>query len=80
MPCTILQTKLNVKKYSLELDEVFKVAEEASANLVTIGVSLDHCHVPGRDATEDRIVAGEMEYGMGMFSFHRWYTIVSLTE
>ncbi|KAK9453596.1 Dak1 domain-containing protein [Dipodascopsis uninucleata] len=37
---------------SLELDQVVSIGSSVNANLVTIGSSLDHCHVPGRQNHE----------------------------
>ena len=50
------------------LDEVAKVARLTAANLVSVGASLEHVHVPGRaaDAAEDKLAPGEVEIGMGI--------------
>ncbi|KAK3327199.1 Dak1 domain-containing protein [Cercophora scortea] len=50
------------------LDEVVKVARLVAANLVSVGASLEHVHVPGRAAVEDaeHLGAGEVEIGMGI--------------
>lgn len=52
------------------LEDVFKVAKLTSENLVSVGASLDHVHVPGRavaDAnSEESLPLGEVEIGMGI--------------
>ncbi|KAI1496758.1 Dak1 domain-containing protein [Biscogniauxia marginata] len=52
------------------LDQVYKVARLTAENLVSVGASLDHVHVPGRappDPTaEGSLAADEVEIGMGI--------------
>ncbi|KAI1327994.1 dihydroxyacetone kinase [Xylariaceae sp. FL0255] len=55
------------------LDEVYKVAKLVADNLVSVGASLEHVHVPGRappDPTkadeEGGLAGGEVEIGMGI--------------
>ena len=52
------------------LDEVAKVARLAAANLVSVGASLDHVHVPGRARPDvdsaEHLKDGEVEIGMGI--------------
>ncbi|KAL2760434.1 hypothetical protein ACRALDRAFT_1026774 [Sodiomyces alcalophilus JCM 7366] len=52
------------------LDEVAKVARLAAENLVSVGASLEHVHVPGRAAPSDKdegaLALGEVELGMGI--------------
>lgn len=52
------------------LDEVAKVARLVAGNLVSVGVSLEHVHVPGRAAPsaddEGALAPGEVELGMGI--------------
>ncbi|KDQ61689.1 hypothetical protein JAAARDRAFT_31152 [Jaapia argillacea MUCL 33604] len=48
------------------LDEVYSVAEWVSGRLGTIGVGLEHCHVPGTAAAESHLGASEIEIGMGI--------------
>ncbi|CAM1508244.1 Fc.00g050920.m01.CDS01 [Cosmosporella sp. VM-42] len=49
------------------LQEVAKVARLTAANLVSVGASLEHVHVPGRDAnSEGALKVGEVEVGMGI--------------
>jgi len=50
------------------LSEVAKVARLVAENLVSVGASLEHVHVPGRAAVEDQehLGEGEVEIGMGI--------------
>ncbi|KAE8450970.1 hypothetical protein EG329_005410 [Mollisiaceae sp. DMI_Dod_QoI] len=52
------------------LEDVFKVAKLTAENLVSVGASLDHVHVPGRAApdpnSEENLSAEEVEIGMGI--------------
>ncbi|TCD71862.1 Dihydroxyacetone kinase 2 [Steccherinum ochraceum] len=48
------------------LDEVYNVAEWVSQNVGTIGVGLEHCHVPGTAAGESHLSGSEIEIGMGI--------------
>ncbi|ROT34560.1 dihydroxyacetone kinase [Sodiomyces alkalinus F11] len=54
------------------LKEVAKVARLAAENLVSVGASLEHVHVPGRavpgeeDEEEGALALGEVELGMGI--------------
>ncbi|OQD64248.1 hypothetical protein PENPOL_c008G02489 [Penicillium polonicum] len=48
------------------LDDVYALAQLANANLVSLGSSLEHVHVPGRGLPEDTIPHGEVEVGMGI--------------
>lgn len=48
------------------LEEVYKLVQFANENLVSIGSSLEHVHVPGRGVPEDFIPEGEVEIGMGI--------------
>ncbi|KAF4945504.1 hypothetical protein FGADI_11867 [Fusarium gaditjirri] len=49
------------------LDQVAKYAQLTANNLVSVGASLEHVHVPGRKAdTETSLAADEVELGMGI--------------
>ncbi|KAI8657628.1 hypothetical protein NCS57_01141300 [Fusarium keratoplasticum] len=49
------------------LDEVAKYARLTASNLVSVGASLEHVHVPGRKVdSEGSLEAGEVELGMGI--------------
>jgi len=42
------------------------MAELTTENLVSVGASLDHVHVPGHDVSHDTLRADEIEIGMGI--------------
>ncbi|KAF7161469.1 hypothetical protein CNMCM5623_007040 [Aspergillus felis] len=48
------------------LEDVYRVAQLANANLASVGSSLEHVHIPGRGVPEDTIPDGEVEVGMGI--------------
>ncbi|CAG8931012.1 unnamed protein product [Penicillium salamii] len=48
------------------LDDVYALAQLANKNLVSLGSSLEHVHVPGRGVPEESIPHGEVEVGMGI--------------
>lgn len=52
------------------LKDVYKVAKLTSDNIVSVGASLDHVHVPGRVIAEgnskEALAIGEVEIGMGI--------------
>ncbi|KAN0126086.1 dihydroxyacetone kinase [Lactarius tabidus] len=48
------------------LEEVYSVAEWVSKNIATVGVGLEHCHVPGTAAREAQLNSSEIEIGMGI--------------
>lgn len=48
------------------LNEVYNIAEYVSAHLGTVGVGLEHCHVPGTAAGESHLKDNEIEIGMGI--------------
>jgi len=48
------------------LDDVAKVAQLTADNVVSIGSSLAHVHVPGREVGEEDVGMGEVEVGMGI--------------
>ncbi|KAJ5636074.1 Dihydroxyacetone kinase 1 [Penicillium longicatenatum] len=50
------------------LDEVYGLAQHVNNNLVSIGTSLEHVHIPGRRVPEglDTIAPGDAEVGMGI--------------
>ncbi|KAL7817344.1 dihydroxyacetone kinase [Trichoderma gracile] len=47
------------------LEQVSQIASLASENLATVGASLTHVHVPGREITPDEL-GDEIEIGMGI--------------
>jgi dihydroxyacetone kinase len=66
------------------LEDVYALAQLANANLVSLGSSLEHVHVPGRGLPEDTIPHGEVEVGMGIHNepgSHRVkFNLVELVE
>ncbi|KAK9478898.1 Dak1 domain-containing protein [Lipomyces japonicus] len=51
----------------LSLHEVAALAQEVANNLVTVGVSLNHVHIPGRKVEEENLIAeDEAELGLGI--------------
>ena len=49
------------------LGEVYGLAKLVTANLVSVGSSMEHVHVPGREVTGDgELAEGEIEVGMGI--------------
>ncbi|GBE86465.1 Dihydroxyacetone kinase 1 [Sparassis crispa] len=53
-------------KRGASLDEVYSVAQWVASRTGTIGVSLEHCHVPGTAASESHLSPSEIEIGMGI--------------
>ncbi|KIJ55374.1 hypothetical protein M422DRAFT_23969 [Sphaerobolus stellatus SS14] len=49
-----------------DLDSIYDVAEWASQRLGTIGIGLEHCHIPGTQASESHLSADAAEIGMGI--------------
>ncbi|KAK0481357.1 dihydroxyacetone kinase [Armillaria novae-zelandiae] len=48
------------------LDEVYNIAQYVSSRIGTIGVGLEHCHVPGTATGETHLSADEIEIGLGI--------------
>ncbi|KAF9645870.1 dihydroxyacetone kinase 1 [Thelephora ganbajun] len=48
------------------IDEVYDIAETVTENLGTVGVGLEHCHVPGTATSESHLTENEIEIGMGI--------------
>ncbi|GAA5832570.1 hypothetical protein JCM5353_002194 [Sporobolomyces roseus] len=48
------------------LDEVEMLAKVVSENCGTMGMGLEHCHVPGTEKSEDYLGENEAEIGMGI--------------
>ncbi|CUM64541.1 uncharacterized protein PRCAT00002147001 [Priceomyces carsonii] len=66
---TVLVHKISGAKASMgaSLIEVAKISQDVADNMVTIGASLEHCSVPGRDEDEMEILKpNEIEIGMGI--------------
>lgn len=65
---TILVEKLAgaAAEEGLDLDEVLAVAEQAAANVRTMGVALSSCSTPAAGKPTFELPAGEMEVGIGI--------------
>ncbi|KAJ7213587.1 dihydroxyacetone kinase [Mycena pura] len=48
------------------LDEVYNVAQWVAGRIGTIGVGLEHCHVPGTAPPTQSLSASEIEIGLGI--------------
>jgi dihydroxyacetone kinase len=48
------------------LDQVYAIAEHIASRLGTIGVGLEHCHVPGTAAPDTHLGPNELEIGLGI--------------
>ncbi|KAL1966848.1 hypothetical protein VTN77DRAFT_3813 [Rasamsonia byssochlamydoides] len=50
------------------LEEVYRIAQLTSNNIVSLGSSLEHVHIPGREipSAEELVPEGEVEVGMGI--------------
>lgn len=46
------------------LDDVEALAKLIAQNVATYGVGLEHCHVPGTEAGDNRLALDELELGM----------------
>ena len=57
-----------VAELGYALSDVYRVTKLAADNIVSIGSSMDHCHVPGRavDEGDQLTVSTEVEVGMGI--------------
>lgn len=68
--CLVLKIAGALAAQGESLENVAKVARLTAKNIVSVGASLDHVHVPGRalpDPTKDEILATEeVEIGMGI--------------
>ncbi|KAL5347762.1 dihydroxyacetone kinase Dak1 [Pseudogymnoascus australis] len=69
---TVLVVKIAgaLAELGYSLDDVTRIANLTADNLVSVGASLDHVHVPGRDLVDqndsDRLKYEETEVGMGI--------------
>ncbi|EIW79314.1 dihydroxyacetone kinase [Coniophora puteana RWD-64-598 SS2] len=65
------------------LDEVYNTAQYVTSRLGTIGVGLEHCHVPGTAVPESHLGAQELEIGLGIHNesgFRRVSPVPPLNE
>ncbi|KAF8623069.1 hypothetical protein AX15_006521 [Amanita polypyramis BW_CC] len=49
-----------------DLDDVYSMAKWVSENVATVGVGLEHSHVPGTTPSNSYLSASEIEIGMGI--------------
>ncbi|KZT18331.1 dihydroxyacetone kinase [Neolentinus lepideus HHB14362 ss-1] len=65
---TVLVYKLAgaLARRGASLDEVYTLAEWVASRLGTIGVGLEHTHVPGTAPSQSHLKADEIEIGMGI--------------
>ncbi|KAG8952188.1 Dihydroxyacetone kinase 2 [Tulasnella sp. 419] len=65
------------------LDEVEAAGKLIAQSIGTVGVGLEHCHVPGTEAGETHLAADEIELGMGIHNepgFQRLQPLPPLKE
>jgi triose/dihydroxyacetone kinase / FAD-AMP lyase (cyclizing) len=48
------------------LSEVYNLAKQVAGNIVSVGSSMEHVHVPGRGPMESLMPVGDIEVGMGI--------------
>ena len=66
--CLVLKIAAALAARRATLDQVAATARAVAENLVSVGASLAHVHVPGRDdtAAASSLQADEVEIGMGI--------------
>ncbi|PCH44361.1 dihydroxyacetone kinase 1 [Wolfiporia cocos MD-104 SS10] len=64
--CLVYKIAGALAKRGGSLDEVYNIAQYVASHVGTIGVGLEHCHVPGTAAGESHLKASEIEIGMGI--------------
>ncbi|TBU44014.1 dihydroxyacetone kinase 1 [Dichomitus squalens] len=64
--CIVYKIAGALAKRGASLDEVHDTAQWVSSHVGTIGVGLEHCHVPGTAAPESHLGLDEIEIGMGI--------------
>ncbi|KAH9840217.1 dihydroxyacetone kinase [Rhodofomes roseus] len=64
--CLVYKIAGALAKRGGSLDEVYAIAEYVAAHVGTIGVGLEHCHVPGTAAGDSHLAPSEIEIGMGI--------------
>lgn len=48
------------------LQQVYELAQLINKNIASVGSSLEHVHIPGREIPEDTVPSDEVEVGMGI--------------
>ncbi|KIW03430.1 dihydroxyacetone kinase [Verruconis gallopava] len=66
--CLVHKVTGALAEQGASLDDCVKIAKLVSGNLVSVGASLSHVHVPGRDkvSAEEELEEEEIEVGMGI--------------
>lgn len=64
--CLVYKIAGALAKRGASLDEVYNTAQWVASRVGTIGVGLEHCHVPGTAAGESHLGPAEIEIGMGI--------------
>jgi dihydroxyacetone kinase len=52
--------------FSASLDDVYRIAQLTTNNIVSVGSSLEHVHIPGRELPDETVPHDEVEVGMGI--------------
>ncbi|KAG2129089.1 dihydroxyacetone kinase [Suillus bovinus] len=64
--CLVYKIAGALAQTGASVDEVYDIAQYVSSRLGTIGVGLDHCHVPGTAIPDTYLGANELEIGLGI--------------
>ncbi|KAI0741558.1 dihydroxyacetone kinase [Daedaleopsis nitida] len=64
--CVVYKIAGALAKRGASLNEVYDTAQWVASRVGTIGVGLEHCHVPGTAAGESHLGPTEIEIGMGI--------------
>ncbi|KAF6827504.1 dihydroxyacetone kinase [Colletotrichum plurivorum] len=54
------------KETGADLKDVLRLGKEVTDNMVTVGASLEHVHIPGREAAAPSSAESQVELGMGI--------------
>jgi len=64
--CLVYKIAGALARRGSSLNEVHSMAQWVSSRIATIGVGLEHCHVPGTATSESHLSTTEIEIGMGI--------------
>ncbi|OAX39817.1 dihydroxyacetone kinase [Rhizopogon vinicolor AM-OR11-026] len=64
--CLVYKIAGALAQRGASVHEVYNIAQYVSSRLGTIGVALDHCHVPGTAVPDTHLGANEVEIGLGI--------------
>ncbi|KAG6330560.1 hypothetical protein ID866_8528 [Astraeus odoratus] len=64
--CLVYKIAGALAEQGSSLDEVYHIAQYVSSRLGTIGVGLEHCHVPGTAVQDNHLRVDELEVGLGI--------------